>query len=81
EDLVTVLVLVMLPALAEVLGTVPSGQAAAIAAGGNGAAPAAGSASLWATLGATLGRVAVFVALMLLVGRRLFPWLLWQVAR
>ncbi|ESJ11781.1 hypothetical protein B551_0215000, partial [Cupriavidus sp. HPC(L)] len=78
EDLVTVLVLVMLPALAEVLGTVPSGQAAAIAAGGNGAVPAADGASLWATLGATLGRVAVFVALMLLVGRRLFPWLLWQ---
>ncbi|MGE0874999.1 MAG: YbaL family putative K(+) efflux transporter [Burkholderiales bacterium] len=33
------------------------------------------------TLGIALGQVAVFVALMLVVGRRLFPWLLWQVAR
>ncbi|KAA0180676.1 Kef family K(+) transporter [Cupriavidus gilardii] len=81
EDLVMVLVLVMLPALAEVFGTVPSGQAAAIAAGGNGAVPPDAGASLWATVGATLGRVAVFIALMLLVGRRVFPWLLWQVAR
>jgi CPA2 family monovalent cation:H+ antiporter-2 len=29
----------------------------------------------------TLGEIGVFVALMLIVGRRLFPWLLWQVAR
>ena len=29
----------------------------------------------------TLGTVAVFVGLMLVVGRRVFPWLLWQVAR
>jgi len=32
-------------------------------------------------LALTLGQVGVFVALMLVVGRRLFPWLLWQVAR
>ncbi len=36
---------------------------------------------LWTTLGITLAQVAAFVALMLVVGRRLFPWLLWQVAR
>ena len=33
------------------------------------------------TLALTLGKVALFVALMLVVGRRFFPWLLWQVAR
>jgi K+:H+ antiporter len=37
--------------------------------------------SLSATLGLALARVAIFVGLMLLLGRRFFPWLLWQVAR
>jgi CPA2 family monovalent cation:H+ antiporter-2 len=32
-------------------------------------------------LALTVGQVGVFVVLMLVVGRRLFPWLLWQVAR
>jgi CPA2 family monovalent cation:H+ antiporter-2 len=36
---------------------------------------------LWTTLAVTLLKVAGFVALMLLVGRRVFPWLLWQVTR
>ncbi|UXY16269.1 Kef family K(+) transporter [Chitiniphilus purpureus] len=67
EDLAMVLVLVLLPALAPMLG---------------GTAPAqGGGADLWWTLLRTLGQVAVFVVLMLAVGRRLFPWLLWQVAR
>ncbi|HEX4869597.1 MAG TPA: YbaL family putative K(+) efflux transporter [Moraxellaceae bacterium] len=65
EDLVTVLALVLLPALAGPLG----GKAAA------------GSTSLPVALALTVGKVAAFVALMLLLGRRLFPWLLWQVAR
>src|SRR4030095_701231 len=42
--------------------------------------PAAGDQSLLTTLVLTLGRVSVFIALMLVVGRRLFPWLLWQIA-
>lgn len=29
----------------------------------------------------TLGQVSVFIGLMLVVGRKLFPWLLWQVAK
>ena len=29
----------------------------------------------------TIGKVSVFIVLMLVVGRRLFPWLLWQIAR
>ena len=67
EDLAMVLVLVLLPPLRGWLG------------GGSGADLDA--AQLWRTLGWTLLQVGGFVALMLLVGRRLFPWLLWQVAR
>jgi CPA2 family monovalent cation:H+ antiporter-2 len=36
---------------------------------------------LWKTLGMTLLQVGGFVALMLVVGRRFFPWVLWQVQR
>lgn len=64
EDLAMVLVLVLLPPLAAVL------------AGGGGA----DGASLAKTLAITLGQVGIFVALMLVGGRKLFPWLLWQVA-
>ena len=66
EDLAMVLVLVLLPPLAGTLG---------------GNESAGTGSSLLATLGWTLLQVAVFVALMLVVGKRLFPWLLWQVAR
>jgi CPA2 family monovalent cation:H+ antiporter-2 len=70
EDLVMVLVLVLLPPLAPLLG----GQAAA--------GPAAdGGQGLWTTLGLTLAKVAAFIALMLIVGRRVFPKLLWWVAK
>lgn len=81
EDLVMVLVLVMLPALAEALGAAPPGSAANASSGGVAVAPVPADASLWQALAATVGRVTLFIALMLLVGRRLFPWLLWQVAR
>ena len=64
EDLVTVLVLVLLPPLSLWLGS--NAQV--------------GDRSLLTTLAFTLGQVAVFIALMLVVGRRVFPWLLWQVA-
>ena len=67
EDLAMVLVLVLLPALAPMLR---GGETA----GGLGS-------ELWVTLGRTLLAVAAFVALMLIVGRRLFPWLLWQVTK
>jgi K+:H+ antiporter len=70
EDLVVVLILVLLPALAGILG---------------GTAPHAGAhgseGSLWSSLPLTLGKVFAFVALMLVVGRRLLPRLLWAVAR
>jgi monovalent cation:H+ antiporter-2, CPA2 family len=69
EDLATVLVLVLLPALAVPLGGTTN--AAGTAAGG----------SLAATIGLTLAKVAAFVALMFVVGRRAVPWLLERVAR
>ena len=64
EDLVMVLVLVLLPPLAGMLG----GEQTA-------------SGSIWAALALTLGKVVAFVAIMLLVGRRVLPRLLWLVAR
>ena len=66
EDLAMVLVLVLLPPLAGWLG---------------GATPGSDGGSLWQTLGITLIKVSAFIALMLVVGRRIFPALLWQVAR
>jgi monovalent cation:H+ antiporter-2, CPA2 family len=67
QDLATVLVLVLLPPLATALG---------------GPAAAAGTANpLWMTVGQTLLQVSAFIALMLIVGRRLLPWLFWQVSR
>jgi len=70
EDLAMVLVLVLLPPLAGWLGS-----------GSHATAEAAGSRHLLTTLAFTLGQVAIFVVLMLVVGKRFFPWLLWQVAR
>ncbi|MBK8533747.1 MAG: Kef family K(+) transporter [Candidatus Competibacteraceae bacterium] len=66
EDLAMVLVLVLLPPLAGWLG---------------GNTPDRLGEHLGLTLGITLVKVSAFIALMLVVGRRVFPWLLWQVAR
>ncbi|HSD60682.1 MAG TPA: cation:proton antiporter, partial [Burkholderiales bacterium] len=70
EDLAMVLVLVLLPAVAALLGGKVPSEAS------DGA-----SQSVWLALGITLAKVAAFIALMLVVGRRLFPWLLFRVAR
>jgi len=67
EDLAMVLVLVLLPPLAGWLG-------------GKVVDPESAH-SLLRTLGVTLLQVGLFVALMLVVGRRVFPWLLWQITR
>ena len=69
EDMVMVLVLVLVPALAAIL----------LPAGGAGSAPSLGALAL--SLSLTLGKVVAFVALMLLVGRRLLPQMLWWVAK
>ncbi|HEX6630427.1 MAG TPA: monovalent cation:proton antiporter-2 (CPA2) family protein, partial [Gemmatimonadaceae bacterium] len=68
EDIVTVLALVLLPALAGPLGGTPPTGAAA-------------QASIAVTLLVTLAQVAGFIAFMLVVGRRVVPWLLGRVVR
>ena len=72
EDLAMVLALVLLPVIAEGLGVGP-GAAAGAAAG------VTGEPSLLIAL--TLAKVAVFVVLVLVVGKRVVPWLLKQIAR
>ena len=73
EDLVTVMVLVLLPAVAGSLGGTTMDA--------HGVPVPAGEVDLLSTLAITLGKVGAFIALMLVVGRKLFPWILWQVAR
>ncbi|HSC68094.1 MAG TPA: YbaL family putative K(+) efflux transporter [Cellvibrio sp.] len=70
EDLVMVLVLVLLPALATLMG---------------GSLPAdghhtAGDQNVYLTVLITLGKVAAFIVFMLVVGKRVLPKLLWWVA-
>jgi monovalent cation:H+ antiporter-2, CPA2 family len=72
EDLATVLVLVLLPALAG-----PLGGNVEHAAG----ADAGGTTGLLIAIGITLAKVGAFVALVLVVGGRAVPWLLERVAR
>jgi CPA2 family monovalent cation:H+ antiporter-2 len=77
EDLAMVLALVLIPAFADVMG----GKAAPQQTNGselmrNWLDPQ----SLSGALGLTLVKVAAFVALMLVVGRRLIPWILHVIA-
>ena len=65
EDLLMVLTLVLLPALTGVLG---------------GDLPNNGG-SLWPAVGITIGKVVLFIGLMLIAGVRFFPWLLSRVER
>jgi monovalent cation:H+ antiporter-2, CPA2 family len=67
EDLATVLVLVLMPPLAGILGS--------------SLVEASSSTSIWQTLGITLLQVFGFIAFMLIAGRRIIPWLLWHVAK
>jgi CPA2 family monovalent cation:H+ antiporter-2 len=66
EDLVMVLVLVLLPALSGVLSE---------------GTPGVPSGNLGVTVAITLAKVVAFIVLMLLVGRRVLPKVLWLVAR
>ncbi|WGF90164.1 YbaL family putative K(+) efflux transporter [Marinivivus vitaminiproducens] len=70
EDLAMVLALVLLPALAGVLG----GDTRA--AGLSDPLAASLGLGLWGVIGLTFAKVATFVALMLIVGRRVIPWVL-----
>jgi monovalent cation:H+ antiporter-2, CPA2 family len=68
EDLAMVLILVLLPAMAAMLGgTALEGQSTQRSAG--------------STLAVTLAEIAAFLAIMLIAGRRLLPPFLWAVAR
>ncbi|MDP3777104.1 YbaL family putative K(+) efflux transporter [Methylotenera sp.] len=66
EDLITVLVLVLLPPLASLLGGTALGNE---------------SVSIWQTIGLTLLQVAAFIVIMLGIGKRLLPWMLWHIAK
>jgi len=72
EDLVTVLILVMLPALATSLG----GEAG----GADHTSPDNNVTQIVAALGIILGKFIGFVLLMMVVGTRLLPWVVEQVA-
>jgi len=68
EDLAMIVALVLLPALATAV---------------NGSAPLslAGLVELLPTIGLTLAKVALFIAIMLIVGRKVVPWILEQISR
>ena len=68
EDLACVVALVLIPALAGALG------------GTGGGAEAVGAAGVLEALAITFGKVAAFVAFMLIVGRRAIPWMLERIA-
>lgn len=67
EDLITVLVLVLMPPLAGILGGAESATVT--------------NTPIWQTIGLTLLQVGGFIVLMLTMGKRLLPWLLWHVAK
>jgi monovalent cation:H+ antiporter-2, CPA2 family len=74
EDVAMVLALVLLPALAEVVNGKP-GAEADTAAAGSGSGMAIAMAIGW-----TLLKLGLFVAVMLVVGRRVIPWTLERIA-
>jgi CPA2 family monovalent cation:H+ antiporter-2 len=66
EDIAMVLALVLLPTLAPLLKS------------GTGGGPS--MLDLLTTVGITLGKIAAFLAIMLVVGRRMIPWILHYIA-
>ena len=82
EDLVMVIVLVLLPALAVPLGGVAHDIGLdSHDIGLKMADVESGHATILWSLALTLGKVVAFVLVMLVLGKRLLPWLLDQVAR
>ncbi|KPF68827.1 sodium:proton antiporter [Bosea sp. AAP35] len=72
EDLAMVLALVMIPAVADALNGARPGVAAPWSSQFD--------LGLWGVLGFTLMKVVAFIAFMLVVGRRVIPWILHWVA-
>jgi len=69
EDLAMVLTLVLLPPFASLLGGAAESGAGTVAA-----------SDIFRTIGVTLLKVAAFIALMLVAGRRVIPWILHRIA-
>ena len=76
EDLAMILALVLLPAFAEILG----GEANRTNTEGSGLFAFLEPHTFWGALGLTLAKVMAFFAAMVIVGRRVIPWILHYVA-
>ena len=72
EDIATVLILVLLPPVAQIMGVMPGGSEAAEPMTASGIAY---------VIASTLLHVVAFVAIMMVVGRKFIPWVLWQIAK
>lgn len=72
EDIATVLILVLLPPVAQIMGVTPGG--------GEAAEPMTASGIAY-VIASTLLYVVAFVAIMMVVGRKFIPWVLWQIAK
>lgn len=72
EDIATVLILVLLPPVVQIMGVTPGG--------GEAAEPMTASGIAY-VIASTLLHVVAFVAIMMVVGRKFIPWVLWQIAK
>lgn len=72
EDIATVLILVLLPPVAQIMGVTPGG--------GEAAEPMTASGIAY-VIASTLLHVVAFVAIMMVVGRKFIPRVLWQIAK
>lgn len=72
EDIATVLILVLLPPIAQIMGVAP---------GGSEAAEPMTASDIAYVIASTLLHVVAFVAIMMVVGRKFIPWVLWQIAK
>ena len=72
EDIATVLILVLLPPVAQIMVVTPGG--------GEAAEPMTASGIAY-VIASTLLHVVAFVAIMMVVGRKFIPWVLWQIAK
>lgn len=72
EDIATVLILVLLPPIAQIMGVAPGGSEATEPMTASGIAY---------VIASTLLHVVAFVAIMMVVGRKFIPWVLWQIAK
>ena len=72
EDLVMILAILLLPTLADILAQPTGATAEAVAV--------QSASKAFTSIGVTLGKAIAFVAVMLLVGQRVIPWILHYIA-